>query len=195
MHGVSFRLLALFSPGSAEAELGRLQAEIFSVHGLASAQSLPPLMPIAFLDRGASTRGLLRALDRGLAAPWNVTIKEPVWVQGVLFLAADSGGAWGALRAATLRSTALSGSGPEPVAEPTAEAAAPFPAFEGMLIGCAGATEEQRAAIRPELPALSFSSGALTLLDIEAPVGPSQWWRELYWETLEQVPLRGRRKD
>jgi hypothetical protein len=195
MYGVSFRLLALFSPGSAEAELGRLQADIFSVHGLASAQSLPPLMPIAFLDRGASTRGLLRGLDRGLAAPWNVTIEGPVWVQGVLYMAVDSGGAWGALREATLRSAALSRAGLEPVAEPAAEPAALFPAFEGMLIGCAGAAEEQREAIRPELMGLSFSSGALTLLDIEAPAGPSQWWRELYWETLEQVPLRGRRQE
>jgi hypothetical protein len=184
MHADGFRLVALFCPGSAEAELGRLQADIFSAHGLASAQSLPPFMPIAFLERGASTRGLLRELDRGLAAPWKVTVAGPEWVQGVLFMAVDSGGAWGALRAAALRA-----------AEPAAEPAAPFPAFEGMLIGCAGATEQQQAAIRPALMGLSFTSGTLTLLDIEAPAGPPQWWRELYWETVEQLPLRGRRQE
>ena len=59
-------LVALIPPGSVEAEMGRVQAALFAEHGLASAQALPALIPVAFTPeppaRGISCRaGALRA--------------------------------------------------------------------------------------------------------------------------------------
>jgi hypothetical protein len=179
MHG-SILLVALIVPGSVEAELGRVQAEVFARHGLASAVALPPLIPIAFSSGDAGRGGLLAALDRSVKAPWLISVTGFEWVQGSLFLLIDSGGMWDALRRQAL---ALCGH----------EQGAPFVPAEGFFMGCGDASPAQRESIHPAVPSLSFSSSDAALLRLDARAGDAAWWRELYWEFLEQRPLRGRR--
>jgi hypothetical protein len=173
-------MVALAAPGSVEAALGRVQAEIFSRYGLASAQALPPLIPVAFLPREAATRGLLGSLNESVRAPWSIRTTGCEWAEEYLYLGIESGGAWSALRARTLETS---------VAEPTGL----FPIREGFFMGCGDAAPAQRDAIRPAVPPAAFSSSDLVLLSIEKPAGNGAWWQELYWEIVEQRPLRGRR--
>jgi len=175
-----FRFIALAAPGSVEAALGKLQAEIFSRYGLASAHAMPPLIPVAFLPLEASTRGLLGSLNDCVRAPWRIRTTGCEWAAEYLYVGIGSGGAWAALRARTLETCG-------------AEPSGLFPIREGFFMGCGEATSAQREAIRPAAPPVSFSSSDLVLLRIERPPGKGAWWRELYWEIIEQRPLRGRR--
>jgi hypothetical protein len=182
--GGSFTLCALVPPGSVEAEVGRIQEAIFSAHGLTSAVALPPLIPIAFLPahpRGTvahePARALLDELDGSVSAPWRVTITRAAWVGGFLCLGIDSGGMWDILRAR---------------ARGGGEADGPFPAAEGFFLGCGEASAGQRGTIRPPVPALSFTSGSLALVGLET-AGGGPWWGDLFWEIIEERPLRGRR--
>jgi len=175
-----FRIVALAAPGSVEAAIGKLQAEIFSRWGLASAQAVPPLIPVAFLPLNAPTRGLLGSLNDSVRAPWNIRTTGCQWAEGYLYVGIASGGAWSALRARTLERCG-------------AEPSGLFPIREGFFMGCGDATPAQRDAIRPAAPPVSFSSSDIVLLRIEMPPGQGAWWRELYWEIIEQRPLRGRR--
>lgn len=173
-------MVALAAPGSVEAALGRVQAEIFSRYGLASAQALPPLIPVAFLPLEAPTRGLLGSLNESVRAPWSIRTTGCEWAEDYLYVGIESGGAWSALRARTLET-----SGAEP--------SGLFPIREGFFMGCGDAAPAQRDVIRPAVPPAVFSSSELVLLRIESPPGQGAWWRELYWEIVEQQPLRGRR--
>jgi hypothetical protein len=175
-------LAAVIPPGSVEAELGRLQAGIFSAHGLLSAQALPPLLPLAFLPMGTAPAGLLPSMEKAVAAPWRVRVRGYLWAEGFLYLSVDSGGMWTALRA-----EALAGCGAEPPGF--------FPPREGFFLGCGEATDEQRASVHPPASELVFTSAELALFRIETPRVDGQWWRELYWETIDRKPLRGRRKE
>jgi len=175
-----FRIVALAAPGSVEASLGRLQAEIFSRYGLASALALPPVVPVAFLPPDAATRELLGKLNESVHAPWSMRTTACEWADECLYVGIGSGGTWSALRARTLETC-----GPEPRRL--------FPIREGFFMGCGDATPAQRDAIRPAVPPASFSSSDLVLLRIEKPAGNGAWWQELYWEIVEQRPLRGRR--
>jgi hypothetical protein len=187
MDAESFTLLALVPPGSAEAEVGRLQAGIFAAQGLLSAMAMPPLVPIAFIatppPEGAQSGAgaLLGELEHSVHAPWRITVGGPAWVSGWLYLGIDSGGMW-----AGLRSLALARCGGE-------MQAAPFPAAEGFFLGCGEATPQQRQEIAPAASALSFSSGDLALVRVRT-VGSGAWWKDVDWETIDERPLRGRRQ-
>jgi hypothetical protein len=172
-------LCALLPPGSVEAELGRVQDALFSDHGLASASAVPPLVPVAFLGAPEAVSGLLLEMNRSIRAGWRILLQDPAWYSGHLFARVDSAGAW-----QTLRACALAGGGEEK--------GGPFPAFEGIYLGCAEAPDSERARISPVIPRRSFSSAALAVLRIEH-AGPPEWWRELHWEIIDQRPLRGRR--
>jgi len=176
-----FRIVALAAPGSVEAALGKVQEELFSRHGLASAQALPPLITVAFLSAEAPTRGLLGSLNDAVRAPWSIRTAGCEWAEEYLYVRVESGGVWAALRAQTLEIC-----GPE--------TGRLFPVREGFFMGCGDAAPAQRDAIHPVVPAAAFSSGDLMLVSIEGPSDRRAWWRELYWEILEQRPLRGRRE-
>ena len=180
-----FRLVALIPPGSVQAEIGRLQAGILNRFGLASSQVLPPLVPVLFLGAGGSESALLEQLDGAIRAPWRMATQGLSWVEGHLFLRVESAGAWSMLQARARASCA-------------AESDALFPVVEGFFLGCGEATREQREAVQAEAvsveaPAVAFSSCAVAVMKIEAPGERAGWWREVYWEVLEQKPLRGRR--
>lgn len=173
-------LLALIAPGSVEAEIGRLQAGIFAEHGLVSAQAVPPLVPIAFLP-GTFPQDLLFKLDKAVRAGWRMSVTGPVWVEGFLYLCVASAGTWAGLRESAL---ALCGAEHQPL----------FPPAEGFFMGCGDASPEQRSLIHPPAPAISFTSGAIAIASISSPRGSDEWWRELYWEIVDERPLRGRRE-
>ena len=175
-----FPVITLAAPGSVEAALGRLQAEIFSRYGLASAQAMPAMIPVAFLPQKAPPRGLLGSLNDCVRAPWSIRTTGCQWAEGYLYVGIESRGVWSALRERTLQACG---------AEPNGL----FPVREGFFMGCGDATPAQRDAIRPAVPPVSFSSSDIVLLRIERPPGQRAWWRELYWEVVEQRPLRGRR--
>jgi hypothetical protein len=176
-----FRIVALAAPGSVEAALGKLQAELFSRYGLASAQAMPPLIPVAFLPLEAPTRGLLGSLNDSVRAPWSIRTTGCEWAGEYLYVDVESGGAWAALRARTLERCG---------AEPDGL----FPVREGFFMGCGDAAPAQRDTIRPAIAPAAFSSSDLVLVSIERLLGQVAWWRELYWEIVEQRPLRGRRE-
>jgi hypothetical protein len=169
-------LVALIPPGSVEAEMGKVQAGIFAEHGLASAQALPPLIPVAFI--AAPPRGFLAQLERSVRAGWVARAAGSAWVEGCLFACVQTGGLWPALRT---RARAAAGEG----------ILRPFPEAEGFCLGCMDAAPGIRGRIAPAVPELSFSSCSIALLRFTSP--RAAWWQEVYWDTLEERPLRGRR--
>jgi len=181
MAGESFNLCALVAPGSIEAEVGRVQESLFSEHGLVSAQSVPPLVPVAFLDPGRMRAGFLSRLDRLVRPGWSACLSESQWVNGHLFARVESGGAWSALRTGALQECGLPGSGL-------------FPAAEGFYLGCAEAPVEARDTLLPRLERRRFRTAALALVVLETMTTGTGWWNELHWEITEERPLRGGRE-
>ena len=173
-------LAALFAPGSIESEVGKAQTAVFSEHGCASTQALPPLVPIAFLDTTRVDRLLLREMNGAIAPGWRMRLVGAGWIGGHLFARIDSAGTWSALR-----ECALARCGPEEESL--------FPAAEGFYLGCSETPQELRALISPTLPDFSFGSGTLSLMRISASEGPA-WWRALSWETFDERPFRGRKQ-
>lgn len=171
-------LIALFAPGSVEAELGRVQQSIFAGHGLVSSIALAPLLPVACLNGPEAPRGILDELNRNVASPYRIKGKGLAWHEGSLYCAVDSGGVWASLREAVHVAA-------------QEEMACLFPVFEGFFLGCAEASDSQRSLIRPSLPPIGFTSSVLAVLSIDAPGDP--WWREVSMEVIEERPLRGRR--
>jgi hypothetical protein len=172
-----YLLLAMLAPGSVEAEVGRVQKSIFADHGLVSSIALPPLVPVAFLAEPALHGGMLSSLNASVAAPYRIVFAGARWHEDWLYLALETGGVWGCLRAAAPpESTGL------------------FPAFEGFFLGCAEAKPAQRELVRPSLPAVGFTSSSLVIARIEASGQDGAWWREVSTEVLEEIPLRGRRR-
>ncbi|MGA2639833.1 MAG: hypothetical protein ABSG21_02880 [Spirochaetia bacterium] len=173
-------LAALFAPGSIESEVGKVQAALFSRHGLASAQALPPLIPIAFLDAARSEKDLLREMNAAVSPGWRIRLTGSAWVDGHLYACVESGGVWRSLRA---RAVEISGAGKGCL----------FPAAEGFYLGCGDVPSEEKSRIRPAVPEKSFTSGTIALLTIHAALDGADWWQELSWEVLEERPLRGRK--
>jgi len=173
-------LAALIAPGSIESEVGRVQAELFREYGLASAQALPPLIPIAFLDAARAERGFLTEMNRSVSPGWRMRLTGAVWAEEHLFAGVESGGLWRTLR---VRALELCG----------AEKGCLFPVAEGFYLGCGDASPEVRSRISPEVPEASFSSGTIALLNIRATFEETEWWRELSWEVMEERTLRGRK--
>jgi len=180
MRGESFLLCALIPPGSVEAEMGRVQSDLFAEHGLASAQAVPPLVPIAFLDPVRLRGGFLSLLNGSAPSGWRVRLEGAEWVEGHLYARIDSAGAWAALRACALAHCGI-------------ETGGLFPVAEGFYLGCADAPQAARSGISPSIPPSSFSSGMVALMVLEAPRG-TEWWNQLHWEVTEERPLRGRKE-
>jgi hypothetical protein len=176
--------IALVAPGSVEAEVGRLQARIAAGQGPVSVQALPPLVPIGFLPEAAveggapAARAFLSSVERSVRAPWRVQVGSLFWQEGYLFLGIDSGGLWEQACAAA-GTRAVTGF---------------FPCAEGFFLGCGDATKAQREAIGTASLPLSFSSATIALVRLSSPHGAAAYWREVYWETIEERPLRGRRE-
>jgi hypothetical protein len=174
-----FVLAALFAPGSIESEVGRAQDAVFSLHGAASTQALPPLIPIAFLDPSLVDGSLLREMSQAIAPGWRMRLVGPGWIGGHLYALVDSAGAWTALRQTAVARCA--------------GGADLFPPAEGFYLGCVEAPAGTRALIDAPVPALSFGSATIALMRIFASDGP-EWWRALSWEIFEERPLRGRKQ-
>ena len=181
MSGESYFLCALIAPGSIEAEVGRVQAALFSDHGLASAQAVPPLLPVAFLDPDRVRPGLLSRLNHGVSAGWSARLAGCEWIEGHLYARVQSGGAWTALRAAALQECGLPAGGP-------------FPAAEGFYLGCAEAPPGSRDDMRPKVPPRAFHTAHLALVVLQTLAPGPRWWSNLHWEITEERPFRGRRE-
>lgn len=178
----TFSLVAVLPPGSVEAEVGKVQQGILAEHGLVSAAALPPLIPVASLPPGEQPGDLLRSLNASVSAPWRIRLRGgTAWHGGFLFLAVDSGGLWQALRDGS-----PSGS---------AETDVLLPAFEGFFLGCGEADSRLRALIHPTVPETGFTSSRLARMIIETSGPRNAWWREVSWEIVDEIPLRGRRRS
>lgn len=180
MPSESFFLCALLPPGSVEAEVGKVQAELFSEHGLASAQAVPPLVPISFLDPARLKAGFLPRLNAAVPSGWRARLEDSRWVEGHLFARIDSAGAWSALRSCALDQCGIRTGGLLPVAE-------------GFYLGCADAPPEARPGIKPRISPRGFSSATLVLMVLQTGGQGVPWWSELHWEITEERPLRGRK--
>jgi hypothetical protein len=171
--GAEHTLLALVPPGSIEAALCGIQDSLFSAHGLVSAISLPPLIPVLFLAPAAG-EDLLGRVGRKLPPPIAFVSTGVAWEGGSLWLRMDSRGAWRALR------EEASG----------ASAASPlFPESEGFCLGCWEAAEKVHAAITVQAPRISFTSCTIALLKIHTAAGP-RWWTDTAVEVEAERPLR-----
>jgi hypothetical protein len=182
MRGQTFLLCALIPPGSVEAHLGRVQEALFSEHGLASSQAVPPLVPITFLDPAELPGGFLQQVDRSAPSGWRARLQGAEWVEGHLYARIDSGGAWSALRHAALARCGM-------------ETGGLFPVAEGFYLGCSDAPEAARHGITPSIPPVSFSSATVALIALRPASGGPPWWSELHWEITEERPLRGRKEQ
>jgi len=178
------RLLALFAPGSIEAEINALQQAVFAASGCVSAIALPPLVPVRFLPADAPLR-LPPMPGRNVPAGFTVRVTGPARRDGHLCLGLDTGGAWSGLRADDRWSD-----GP-----------ALFPCCEGFYLGCAeaGSGSAEPAADLGDVPLLAalrarrFTSVDLALVAITVPDEGPDWWREVRWQVDERRPLRGKR--
>lgn len=175
-------LAAMIAPGSVEAAVGKVQAALFAEHGLASAQALPPLIPVAFLDAARTVRGLLQELNGSVTSGWRMRLSGAVWVDGHLYAGVESGGVWTAVRARALQLC-----GPE--------TGCLFPAAEGFYLGCGDSPPELRLQIRPAVPEISFSSCTIALVSVRTDPTVSEWWRDVSWEVLHERPFRGRKEQ
>lgn len=184
-------LLAILAPGSIEAEVGKIQQEIFRGRGFVSSIALEPLVPVAFVDPVAPLpRGFLDSLDRRVRAPLRISVATRAavrWRGGALFLGLDTGGAWAALRRACARllpgRQAVQGL---------------FPVAEGFFLGCMEAAgdrslaAEVRGLVMGKEPAVpGFSSATLALLSITPGRRGARWWRDVTCEVAGERPLRG----
>jgi len=174
-------LVAIMAPGSAEARIGRVQAALFSSSGLLSAQALPPLVPVAFVQPPRSVTGFLSTLASRAGSPWRVRTARFFWCDGWLFLGTSTDGMWGRVREAAARA-----------AQPAPGSL--FPVAEGFFAGCGEARQEGSIAAATAVPDLWFSAARIVLLKIQSPREQGEWWREVRWEIVESHPLRGRRK-
>ncbi len=190
MSGESYLLCALVPPGSIEAEVGRVQASMFADHGLPSAEAIPPLVPISFLDPVRLTAGLLSRLNDCAPAGWRIGLGDAGWVEGHLYLRVQSGPTWPALRAGALADCGLPAGGL-------------FPVAEGFYLGCSEleraelgfeGTAKGRDDLLPRIEASWFSSGTLALMVLETSAPGARWWSDLHWEITEERPFRGRRE-
>jgi hypothetical protein len=175
-------LAALIAPGSVEAALGKVQAALFHDHGLASAQALPPWIPVAFLNDLPVSPGLLRELNASVGAGWRMHLAGAVWVDGHLYAGVESGGVWTALRARALKACG-------------AETGCLFPVAEGFFLGCGDSLPGQRPGIRPALPEVSFSSCTIALVSVRTASQGAEWWSDVSWEVREERPFRGRKEQ
>jgi hypothetical protein len=182
MPSKEFLLAALIAPGSIEAALGKVQAALFRDHGFASAQALPPVVPVAFLDTLPVSPGLLRELNASVSAGWRMTLAGPVWVDGHLYAGVESGGAWTAVRARALQVCGV-------------ENDCLFPVAEGFFLGCGDALPGQRPGIRPAVPEVSFSSCTIALVSVRTASEGTEWWSNVSWEVREERPFRGRKEQ
>jgi hypothetical protein len=173
-------LAALFAPGSVESELCRVQAALFDEHGFASAQALPPVVPIAILDPGRISRGMLQELNGSVRQGWRIHLAGTLWVEGHLYAGIESQGLWETLRTRA-GEWSLSGQG------------SLFPVAEGFYLGCGDASPEQRSRILPALRGLSFGSCTIAIVKVRTSFPGPGWWREVSWEVAEERPLRGRK--
>ena len=162
---VSFPLVAIAPPGSVEADIGRLQQEVFRRTGCASAVALPPLIPVAFVaDETVDVGRLARLCPRGAFFRTGAL----VWQCG-LYLTVDTGGVWEAIRGGF------------------AAASGPFDVMSGFSLGC----WEDKGAQSPKLdaPALKFSSCSVTLMTLTV-AGDEPWWREVLTEVRSSARIR-----
>ena len=178
----AFSLIALLPPGSVEAEVGKIQQSIFAEHGLVSAVALPPLIPVASLLPGEPPGDLLKTLNARVSAPYRIRLRgTTAWHRGFLYLAVDSGGLWHELR---------DGSPCDSDEAPTL-----LPGFEGFFLGCSEADSRLRELIHPAVPETGYTSTRLARMIVEIPGPQDAWWREVSWEIVEEIPLRGRRRS
>ena len=182
MSSKQFLLAALIAPGSIEAALGKVQAALFAEHGLASAQALPPMIPVAFLDAAREVQGLLQELNVSVISGWRMRLSGAAWTSGHLYAGVESGGTWAAVRA-----RALQLSGPE--------AGCLFPAAEGFYLGCGDSPPELKQQIMPAVPEISFSSCTIAIVNLRTDSSQSEWWRDVSWEVLHERPFRGRKEQ
>jgi hypothetical protein len=173
-------LAALFAPGSMESELCGAQAALFDEHGLASAQALPPLVPIAILDPERIPRGVLKELNGSVSQGWRIRLTGALWVEGHLYAGIDSQGLWETLRTRA-GEWSLSGQG------------SLFPVAEGFYLGCGEASPELRSQVLPAVPGLSFGSCTIAIVRVRTSFPGPGWWRDVSWEVAEERPLRGRK--
>jgi hypothetical protein len=165
--------------------VGKVQSRLFADHGLGSAQALPPLIPVCFLSSEAKAVGLAAKLSRSAPGPCNLRVTRACWAGDCLYLAVDSAGAWQAAQAIARQAG---------LGEAAAEVASgPFPCVEGFFLGCAEASPEQRSSITIAVPDLRFTSCSIALVRIDCLPDGQSGWRELYWEILEERPLRWRK--
>ena len=174
-----FDLVAFSAPGSIEAEVVGQQARLFAEHGLASSQALPPLVPVCFLPPGRAPSVLLARVSRSAPAPIAFRSTGMRWEGGWLYLMLESAGAWRSARAE---------------AEEASQGGGPFPCVEGFFLGCGEASAEERGRVGLAGPDLRFTSCTVSLVRIECLGDSAGWWRQLWWEVLDERPLRVRRQ-
>ncbi len=174
-------LIALLPPGSVEAEVGKVQQSVFSTCGTLSAIALPPLIPIGFVRPATEPAGLLASLNARASAPYRIRFGGFSRHAGFLYLAIDSGGLWNELR--------------KGIEGALADDEGLFPGFEGFFLGCAKPDQELAVVDAPEFFDSSFSSCRLALLILQSRRSRESWWREVSWEIVTEIPLRGRRRS
>ncbi len=186
-----YHLVAFLAPGSVEAEVGAVQGRLFAEHGLASAQALPPLIPVRFVAAEAATPHLLTQVARSAPGPCSFRTMRHGWESGCLYLLVDSTGAWESARQAAAATAATAATA---AAESGARDSGPFACMEGFFLGCPEASAEQRERITVAAIDLRFTSCTVALMRIDCLDDRQSWWRQLYWEILAERPLRVRRQ-
>jgi hypothetical protein len=189
---VEYALLTLRGPTNIEKKVRELQSSLYRQGGLISARALPVLIPLCFVrpDAIPAEQAALRDILRravGRDAPYLNT--GPVAESdGFLFWELSPRSELQRLRSSCEEVFAPAAHQP-PTEQPDL-----FPVARGFFL-CA--LEGQPPDRRPPLPvpeSQRFPAKAAFLLlvrPLEVDVGERlQWWKSLYWEKLDEIPLR-----
>jgi hypothetical protein len=196
---VDYWILGLKAPTNIEKKVTELQTSLYRDWELASALTLPVMIPISFLPPGPASQEpeALRSALRGIVgkqAPYFRSASIIV-VEGCLF--------WDLEPREQLQRLAARCSEGFPRGESQQEPL--FPVGRGFYLGSVEGRSGSGIASIPAPEPLSFPARAAVLMRIHPLVGDIQetaqgmeqdraatqmWWQSLFWEELVRLPLR-----
>jgi hypothetical protein len=206
---VEHALLALKGPSNIEKKVRELQSSLYRQVGLISALALPVMIPLCFVEPGSlpANRSELRdSLRRaaGREAPYlnSGSVAESA---GYLFWDLTPRRELQRLRRSCEKVFApeVGGQADQPAARQGVRQQDPFPVARGFfLCSLQGRSRDTIPSLTLSEP-LRFPATALLLLRFHplgvepvtteprpSPTDARPWWKSLFWEKLEEIPLR-----
>ena len=192
-------ILGLKAPTNIEKKVTELQTSLYREWELASALSLPVMIPISFLPPGPASQrpAALRSALRGVVGTQTLYFRSAliIEIEGSLFWDLEPREQLQRLAAKCAEGFPRSDSQHEPL----------FPVGRGFYLGSVEGRSGSGITSIPTPEPLSFPARAAVLIRVHPLVGDIQetdhgteqdraatqmWWQSLFWEELARLPLR-----